>query len=35
MEELIGNYKGAREVFERWMEWIPNEKAWLAYLSFE
>lgn len=35
MEELIGDYLKAREVFERWMEWCPGEKAWLAYIKFE
>lgn len=35
MEEIIGNYKGARDVFERWMEWKPSEKAWLAFANFE
>lgn len=31
MEELIGFYPKARQIFERWMEWKPPEKAWLAY----
>lgn len=35
MEELLGNYKKAREIFERWMAWKPEEKAWLAYIKFE
>lgn len=35
MEELLGNYAGARAVFERWMEWDPNDKAWMLYIRFE
>lgn len=26
---------GARLVFERWMEWQPEEQAWLTYVKFE
>merc|ERR1719272_1964723 len=25
MEELVGNYSGARQVYERWMEWRPPD----------
>lgn len=25
MEELIENVPGARQIFERWMEWEPDE----------
>lgn len=35
MEELIDNVPGARQVFERWMEWEPTEEAWMAYVKFE
>ena len=35
MEELLGNIAGARQVFERWMEWEPEEQAWHAYINFE
>jgi crooked neck len=35
MEEVLGNYAAAREIFSRWMTWRPEEKAWLAYLKFE
>jgi crooked neck len=35
LEELLGNVAGARQVFERWMEWQPNEKAWSAYIKLE
>jgi len=26
---------GARQVFERWMEWEPEEQAWHSYINFE
>jgi len=35
MEELLGNYAGARTVFERWMEWEPEDTAWMQYANFE
>ena len=35
MEELIENVPGARQVFERWMEWEPLEQAWQTYINFE
>ncbi|XP_069876598.1 crooked neck-like protein 1 [Dipodomys merriami] len=35
MEELLGNMAGARQVFERWMEWQPEEQAWHSYINFE
>ncbi|KAF2088935.1 TPR-like protein [Saccharata proteae CBS 121410] len=35
MEELIGNYAGVRQVFERWMSWEPQVSAWSAYIGFE
>lgn len=35
MEELLGNYAGARQVFERWMEWEPESLSWLQYIKFE
>ena len=35
MEDVIGNYAGARQVFERWMEWEPQEHAWQSYIKFE
>eukprot|EP01053_Blabericola_migrator_P001680 Blabericola_migrator_1__1679@NODE_1450_length_4520_cov_82_298226_g959_i0_p2_GENE_NODE_1450_length_4520_cov_82_298226_g959_i0NODE_1450_length_4520_cov_82_298226_g959_i0_p2_ORF_typecomplete_len663_score135_96Suf/PF05843_14/7_3e17Suf/PF05843_14/1_6e06Suf/PF05843_14/5_1e07Suf/PF05843_14/8_3e06Suf/PF05843_14/3_6e13Suf/PF05843_14/9_5e06Suf/PF05843_14/1_6e06TPR_15/PF13429_6/1_3e08TPR_15/PF13429_6/30TPR_15/PF13429_6/0_00052TPR_15/PF13429_6/0_014TPR_15/PF13429_6/2_5e11TPR_15/PF13429_6/41HAT/PF02184_16/8_ len=34
-EETLGNYAGARAVYERWMEWEPEDRAWLAYVRFE
>jgi len=35
MEELLGNYQGARTIYERWMEWEPDDNAWLQYGKFE
>ncbi|KAL3874234.1 hypothetical protein ACJMK2_037277 [Sinanodonta woodiana] len=35
MEEMLGNTAGARQVFERWMQWEPEEQAWHSYINFE
>ncbi|CAG0883503.1 unnamed protein product [Darwinula stevensoni] len=35
MEEVLGNIAGARQVFERWMMWEPDEQAWQTYIKFE
>lgn len=35
MEELAGATDACRQVFERWMQWEPNDHAWLAYIKFE
>lgn len=35
MEEMLGNIAGCRQVFERWMEWQPDEQAWQTYINFE
>ena len=35
MEEMLTNIAGARQVFERWMEWQPDEQAWQTYANFE
>lgn len=35
MEQMLNNISGARQVFERWMEWEPHEQAWLTYIKFE
>lgn len=35
MEETLENVPGARAVFERWMEWQPEEQAWQTYINFE
>ncbi|EPS94091.1 hypothetical protein FOMPIDRAFT_1026325 [Fomitopsis schrenkii] len=34
-EELLQNGPGARQVFERWMQWEPGDKAWQAYIKME
>lgn len=35
MEEMLENVAGTRAVFERWMEWQPDEQAWQTYINFE
>ena len=35
MEELVGAIAQARNVFERWMKWEPDDNAWNAYVKFE
>ncbi|XP_018432138.1 PREDICTED: crooked neck-like protein 1 [Nanorana parkeri] len=35
MEEMLGNVAGTRQVFERWMDWQPEEQAWHSYINFE
>ncbi|RLN54707.1 hypothetical protein BBJ29_008128 [Phytophthora kernoviae] len=35
MEEMLGNLTGARRVFERWMEWQPDDQAWYSYIKLE
>ena len=35
MEEMLGNVAGARQVFERWMEWEPEEQSWHSYINME
>jgi len=35
MEEMIGDSMKCRAVFERWMEWLPDDNAWLSYARFE
>ncbi|KAG7598612.1 Tetratricopeptide-like helical domain superfamily [Arabidopsis suecica] len=35
MEEILGNIAGAREVFEWWMVWSPDQQAWLSFIKFE
>jgi tetratricopeptide (TPR) repeat protein len=35
MEEMLGNISGARLVFERWLEWQPDDQAYLAYVKME
>uniref|UniRef100_A0A803LWF5 Crooked neck protein n=1 Tax=Chenopodium quinoa TaxID=63459 RepID=A0A803LWF5_CHEQI len=35
MEEILGNVAGARQVFERWMQWQPDQQGWCSYIKFE
>ena len=35
MEEMLGNVASCRQIFERWMEWEPDEQAWHSYINFE
>lgn len=35
MEEMLSNIAGCRQIFERWMEWQPDEQAWNTYIKFE
>eukprot|EP00978_Attheya_sp_CCMP212_P005345 scaffold11961_cov44-Attheya_sp.AAC.1 len=35
MEETVGDLPKCRTVFERWMKWLPDDNAWLAYGRFE
>lgn len=33
MEEMLGNIAGARQVFERWMQWEPDDHAWYSFIK--
>ncbi|KAE9387247.1 hypothetical protein BT96DRAFT_1005301 [Gymnopus androsaceus JB14] len=33
LEELLQNVPGTQQVFERWMQWEPNDKAWQAHIK--
>ncbi|KAH8997933.1 hypothetical protein EDB92DRAFT_1780901, partial [Lactarius akahatsu] len=33
--EELQNIAGTRQVFERWMAWEPDDKAWKAYIKLE
>ncbi|CAM8904518.1 unnamed protein product [Rhodiola kirilowii] len=35
MEEILGNVAGARQLFERWMGFMPDQQGWLSYIKFE
>jgi crooked neck len=35
MEELIGAIESTRAIFERWMQWEPEDDAWNSYINFE
>ncbi|EXB29018.1 Crooked neck-like protein 1 [Morus notabilis] len=30
MEEMLGNVAGARQIFERWTDWMPDGHGWLS-----
>lgn len=32
---MLGNSAKARAIFERWMQWEPEDNAWGAYVKFE
>ena len=32
---MLGNPAKARAIFERWMEWEPEDNAWGAFVKFE
>ena len=34
-EELLGNIPYCRDVFERWMKFLPGEQEWQTYINFE
>eukprot|EP00741_Cyanophora_paradoxa_P007448 tig00000128_g7203.t1 len=35
MEEMLGNVTGSRQIFERWMQWNPDDHAWTSYVKLE
>jgi crooked neck len=35
MEETLSNIPAVRQLFERWMQWEPDEAAWGAYIKME
>ena len=35
MEEMLGNFQGVRNIFERWMDWEPDMNAWQHFVHFE
>jgi crooked neck len=35
VEEMVGDMPKCRAVFERWMNWMPDDNAWLSYARFE
>jgi crooked neck len=35
MEETLNNIPAVRQLFERWMQWEPDENAWGAYIKLE
>lgn len=35
LEELLSNIAGCRQIFERWLSWEPDAKAYSAYIKLE
>ena len=35
VEEMVGDVPKCRTVFDRWMEWMPDDNAWVSYARFE
>jgi hypothetical protein len=33
MEEMLGNVPAARQIFERWMAWEPDDPAWTSFIK--
>ncbi|KAL5545051.1 hypothetical protein UlMin_008835 [Ulmus minor] len=33
--EILENVAGARQIFERWMNWMPDQQGWFSYIKFE
>ncbi|CAL2265321.1 unnamed protein product [Prunus armeniaca] len=32
---MRGNVAGARQIYERWMNWMPDQQGWLSFIKFE
>jgi crooked neck len=35
VEEMVQDISKCRAVFERWMQWLPDDNAWLSFARFE
>lgn len=35
VEEMMQDFAKCRAIFERWMQWQPDDNAWLSYARFE
>jgi crooked neck len=35
MEEMVGDTAKCRAIFQRWMEWQPDDNGWLSFARFE
>ncbi|KAL5554905.1 hypothetical protein UlMin_037141 [Ulmus minor] len=33
--EILENVAGARQIFKRWMNWMPDQQGWFSYIKFE